>query len=124
MLEEIQSTGNTYNTNISILHIDENPSKKTDSDVSDETKIGENIYYIEYTKQVEEIFNETKEIRLSQGDFVKIDVENINETMHQMIQKTLYKISGGSVGSISAKHTVLILESTEGKFAKIIQEGV
>lgn len=42
--------------------------------------------------------------------------------MYQMIQKSLYKISGGNVGTISGKHTVLILESTEGRFVKIVDE--
>ena len=55
-------------------------------------KIGENIYYTEYTKQIEDIFETTDEIRLSEGDFVKIDVENINETLYQTIQKSLYNV--------------------------------
>lgn len=110
-----------YNTNINILHIDENPSKKTSSDTSDDIKIGENIYYTEYTKQIEDIFETTNEIRLSQGDFVKIDVENINETLYQTIQKSLYNVSGGRVGTISGKHTVLVLESAEGNFLRIVQ---
>lgn len=42
--------------------------------------------------------------------------------MNQMIQKYLYKISGGNVGTISGKHTVLVLQSTEGKFVKIVDE--
>ncbi len=102
------------------MHIDENPSKKTSSDASDVTKIGENIYYIEYTKQIEEIFEEQGEVRLAEGDFVRIDVENTNQTMHQIIQNALYKVSGGNVGKISGRHTVLILESTKGRFAEVI----
>ena len=91
--------------------------------MANEIKIGENIYYTEYTKQVEDIFETTDEIRLSEGDFVKIDVENINETLYQTIQKSLYNVSGGRVGTISGKHTVLILQSSEGKFVKIVGGG-
>lgn len=58
---------------------------------------------------------------MSEGDFVKIDVENINETLYQTIQNSLYNVSGGKVGTISGKHTVLILESAEGKFVRIAQ---
>lgn len=124
LLQEIESTGNKYSTNISIQYIDENPSKKTGSDVADEIKIGENIYYIEYTSQIEDAFKKTDGIiRLQEGDYVKIDVENTNETMHQMIQKSLYGLSSGNLGTISGKHVALVVESTEGKFVRIIDEG-
>lgn len=123
LLQEIESTGNKYDTDISILYIDENPSKKTGTDKSDEIKIGENIYYVEYTTQIEEAFEKSGGIiRLQEGDYVKIDVENTNETMHQMIQKSLYGLSNGSIGRISGRHTSLIVESTEGKFARVIDE--
>lgn len=121
LLEELEVTGNTYDTDISIAHIDENPAKKTGSDVIDEIKIGENIYYIEYPKQIEEEFERTNDgiIRLNEGDYIKIDVQNSNETVYQIIQSSLYNVSGGKIGRISGKHTALILESTEGKFVTI-----
>lgn len=124
LIQEIESTGNKYDTNISVLYIDENPAKKTDSDVSDDIKIGENIYYIEYTKQIEDEFEDKGGIiRLQEGDYIKIDVENTNETMYQMIQKSLYSLSDGNIGRISGEHTSLVVQSTEGKFVKIVEEG-
>lgn len=119
LLQEIESTGNSYDPQISIQHIDENPSKKTSSNALDTIKIGENIYYIDYTTQIEDAFDNTDDgvIRLKQGDYIKIDVVNTNETVYQMIQRSLYGISGGNIGRISGEHTGLIIESTEGKMA-------
>lgn len=124
LIEGIDSTGNVYSTNVIIQHIDENPSKKTDSSVIDNIKIGENIYYIEYTTQIEDEFAKTDDgiIRLKEGDYIKIDVENINQTMHQTIQNLLHGISGGRVGTISGQHTALIVESTDGQFLRIVED--
>lgn len=125
LIQEIDATGNKYDINISILHIDENPSKKIGSEVVDDTKIGENIYYAEYTTQIEEALEKALDgkIKLKEGDYIKIDVENVNETMYQTIQKSLYGISNGSIGRISGSHTSLVVESTDGKFVKIVEEG-
>ncbi len=60
---------------------------------------------------------------MQEGDYIKIDVENINETMYQAIRKSLYGLSDGNLGRISGEHTSLIVESTEGKFVRIIDEG-
>ena len=124
LIEEIDATGNYYDVNINIQHMDENPAKKTASELVDEIKIGENIYYLEYTTQIEEKFDETDDgiIRLKEGDYIQIDVKNVNETMHQTIQNYLYGISGGKVGTISGQHTALVVESTEGNFLRIVED--
>ena len=47
----LQATGdNTFEIDITIQHLDENPGKKTSQ--TNYTKIGENVYYSEYTTQV------------------------------------------------------------------------
>lgn len=119
LLETIDATGNVYTTNITILRIDENPSKKTSTDANDRIKIGENIYYVQYTAQIEDEFDKTPDgiIRLRGGDFVKVDIANENKTMYELIQGLLYNVSGGKVGRISGEHTALIIESTRGKMA-------
>ncbi len=124
LIEEVDATGNYYEVNVNVQHMDENPSKKTGSDMVDEIKIGENIYYLEYTTQIEDKFAESEDgrIKLREGDYVQIDVKNTNQTMHQMIQSSLYGISGGKIGTISGQHTVLIVESTDGKFLRILED--
>ena len=47
---KLAATGNTYNVDIELQYLDENPGKKTTQ--ANYTKIGENVYYVEYTTQV------------------------------------------------------------------------
>ncbi len=79
---------------------------------------------MEYTTQIEEKFEETDDgiIRLKEGDYIQIDVKNVNQTIHQMIQNSLYGISGGKVGTISGQHTALVVESTDGGFLRIVEQ--
>ena len=93
LVQTLETTGETYEVNININNIDENPSKKDTSSVVDQVKIGENIYYTEYTTQVEKKLEENNgEIKLSTGDFVTVDVENKSQTMYQGFKKLLYSI--------------------------------
>lgn len=121
LLEILETTGNVYDVRVNVHYIDENPAKKTSSDVSDTIKIGENVYYVEYTKQIEDEFKKTDDgvIKLEAGDYVKVDVENSNQTLYQSLKKTLYNISGGAVGEIGGIHVALVLETTDGEQAGI-----
>lgn len=116
LLQKLEATGNVYDVKVTIQYIDENPSKKTSSNVLDSIKIGENIYYVEYTTQVEEAFMKNDGIiKLESGDYIKVDVENTNRTVYQDFKKTLYNLSGGEVGAIEGVHVGLIIETTDGK---------
>ena len=49
-LQTITATGNAFDVELEIKHLDENPGQKTTQ--AEVTKIGENIYYNEYTSQI------------------------------------------------------------------------
>ena len=49
-LQNITSTGNTYDVEMQLNVLDENPGKKTTE--AQKTKIGENVYYTMYTSQI------------------------------------------------------------------------
>ncbi len=119
LLEEVEATGNAYDLNIEIQHLDENPAKKTSSDVTDTVKIGENVYYVEYTTQIEEAFDNSADgtIRLVEGDYLKVSVENINETLYQVFKKLLYNLNSSELATISGTHAVLITNSAYGNLA-------
>ena len=51
-VEELTSTGNTYNIEMEFKILDENPGKKSTQSVKD--KIGENVYYSVFTTQIQE----------------------------------------------------------------------
>ena len=57
-LSNIASTGNTFDVEILIQQLDENPGVKTTQ--AEATKIGENLYYNIYTTQVQQVLKVKK----------------------------------------------------------------
>lgn len=76
-------TQNTYAIEMEIWRLDENPGKKTTQ--TNSKKIGENVYYCEYTSQIEAaLFDKAPyKITLKEGDMVVVRVKNTNTTMSQ-----------------------------------------
>lgn len=124
LVQTLETTGETYEVNVNINNIDENPSKKDTSSVVDQVKIGENIYYTEYTTQVEKKLEENNgEIKLSTGDFVTVDVENKSQTMYQGFKKLLYSIVDTSP-QISGTYGGMVLEENNPENIKYEEEHV
>lgn len=102
LVSTIASTGNTYDIEIQIQHLDENPGVKvTQADI---TKIGENLYYNEYTSQIEARLYRDKKITLKEGDIIKVTVKNNNKTIAEMLRGFFYSISGNDTYQISGQH--------------------
>ncbi|MCI9039337.1 MAG: hypothetical protein HFJ29_05660 [Clostridia bacterium] len=98
----LATTGNTYDIEMQIQHLDENPGVKvTQADV---TKIGENLYYNEYTSQIEERLHNDKRIALKEGDIFSVTVKNTNKTIAEMLRGFFYSISGDDTYQISGRH--------------------
>lgn len=101
----LAATGNTYDIEMQIQHIDENPGVKvTQAEVQ---KIGENLYYNEYTTQIEERLNDKKSkgrVVLKEGDMFFVTVKNTNKTISEVLRGFLYSISGNDSYQISARH--------------------
>lgn len=112
LIAEIETTGEIYKVDISLSSIDENPSKKDSSKVSDHIKIGENIYYTEYTTQIEEQLEKNDgEIQLNAGDYLNVTVENVSRTLYQEFKNFLYNNIDDKV-QISGQYGGMILEET------------
>ena len=107
-LENLLSTGNTYDVNMEFKILDENPGKKGAQTTKD--KIGENVYYSEYTTQIEEKLNNNEEetYNLKQGDMVYVTVKNTNLTLGQQMKDFAYKIRGNDTYTISASKSGLV----------------
>ena len=105
-IQTINSTGNTFDVQIEIQVLDENPEVKTTQ--TDRTKIGENIYYTQYTTQVlNDIKNNNKKI-LKEGDIVTVKALNTNTTIAQTLRNFLYKTAGNNSSSIAASHSAVV----------------
>lgn len=105
------ATGNTYDIEVEIHHLDENPGKKTAQ--ANYTKIGENVYYTEYTTQVlnkigigDTASGDT--MLLKEGDMVYVSVKNENSTAAQTLKSSLFNYSNAGEYVISASSSGMV----------------
>lgn len=110
-LTVLYSTGNSYDVEISIDVLDENPGKKT-AQVSG-SKIGENITYSIYTTQIESNLAEDGYLLLKEGDNINVSVKNTNTTIAQMFINVFYSITGNDTYAIAAQSSGIV--TTNGK---------
>lgn len=113
---KLDSTGNnSYDIQVEIKHLDENPGKKTAQ--ANYTKIGENVYYSEFTTQIlsqigikvdgEEIKNNDT-ILLDEGDIIFVEVKNTNSTAAQTLQSSFIGVSNADEYVISASSSGMV----------------
>ena len=108
--ENNSSTGNSYNVEMELIVLDENPGKKTTQ--ANATKIGDNVYYSKYTSQILDDITDSsgksKTISLKEGDIFSANVKNTNTTMSQQLKNFLYKVSGNDTYTIAAEHAGIV----------------
>lgn len=105
-LSTIYSTGNSFEVDLLVQQLDENPGVKTTQ--AETTKIGENLYYNKYTSQVENELNTKGRITLKEGDIVTVKVMNTNETIAQTLRNFFYTVSGNDTYQIFAQHAGVV----------------
>ena len=108
-LDELTSSGNTYDIDMEIKILDENTSKiVTDNNKS---KIGNNTYYSIFTSQIEDIIgtsglntenNSDGKIILKQGDAISVTVKNSSKTLSQSLKSFYYTPIGSDIQIITA----------------------
>jgi len=107
-IQTLSATGNTYDVEMIARILDENPGKKGAQ--TETTKIGENIYYSEYTSQIEEqLYGANKQMKLKEGDIIEVNVRNTNTTIAQMLQNFFYSFSGNATYNIEASHSGVVM---------------
>ena len=105
-METIISTGNSFDVDIEIRILDENPGVKTTQ--AEMTKIGENLYYNLYTSQVEEKLDNNGRITLKEGDMVSVTLRNTNQTISQQLKNFFYQLSGNDTYQIAAQNAGIV----------------
>ena len=106
-LNTLTATGNSFDVDIQIQKLDENPGVKVTQGQKD--KIGENIYYRVYTSQIMDELNANNEIKLKEGDIVSVTVKNTNKTISQLLRNFFYRVSGNDTYQISAQHGGIVM---------------
>ncbi|MCI8999848.1 MAG: hypothetical protein HFJ26_02670 [Clostridia bacterium] len=113
--QTLAATGNSYDVELELKVLDENPGKKTAQTSGD--KIGENIYYSEYTSQILDKINNsnTKTMKLKEGDIISVNVKNTNTTIGQMLKNFFYSITGNDTYAITASHSGVVMANGSEK---------
>ena len=106
-LNTLTATGNSFDVDIQIQKLDENPGVKVTQGQKD--KIGENIYYSVYNSQIMDELNANNEIKLKEGDIVSVTVKNTNKTISQLLRNFFYRVSGNDTYQISAQHGGIVM---------------
>lgn len=104
-VQTLTSTGNTYDVEFEVKVLDENPGKKTAQTAYE--KIGENVYYTEYTTQIMEDLNDSTNNNtkyLKEGDIVSVSVKNTNTTISQLLRNFFYRVTGNDSSTIGASN--------------------
>lgn len=107
----LAATGNIYDIELEIQHLDENPGKKTAQ--ANYTKIGENVYYSEYTTQILKQLGIGESslksfINLKEGDRVVVSVKNTNDTAAQTLKGFILNSPSSGQYTIYASSTGMI----------------
>lgn len=105
-IQTITSTGNSFDINIEVQMLDENPGVKTTQ--AEMTKIGENLYYTYYTSQVEEMLNDNQRVTLKEGDRIAVTIKNTNLTISQTLKNFFYQLAGNDTYQIAAQHAGIV----------------
>lgn len=105
-LQAITSTGNSFEVEMEVHQLDENPGVKVTQ--AEMTKIGENVYYSKYTSQVEEELTQKGRMKLKEGDRVVVTVKNTNQTIAQLLRNFFYQITGEDSYQIAAKKSAIV----------------
>lgn len=114
-IQNITSTGNTYDVEIEVKVLDENPGKK--SVQTNREMIGEDLYYSIYTSQILDVIDPDggtpKTYGLKEGDIVSVKVKNTNQTMSQQLKNFFYTVTGNNTYTIAASAAGMV--NTTGK---------
>ena len=111
-MQKLSATGNSYDVELEVQILDDNPGRKGDN----LNVIGENIYYSEYTNDiVKDVQSATSNYayNLKQGDYVLAKVKNNNVTFGTQLKNFLYSAFGKDTIVIEADSSALV--TTTGK---------
>ena len=110
--QKLYTTGNTYQIEIEVQHLDENFGKKNTSTSGD--LIGENQRYSTFTNEILSKMYEngtSQNYVLKKGDTVIVTVKNTNKTIAQTLRTFVYKITGQGTYQIGASASSMVVNN-------------
>ena len=107
---KLAATGNTYDIEIEVQHLDDNPGKKATSTSGD--LVGENVRYSTYTTEImEKMYANNRVYDLKKGDNVVVTVKNTNKTIAQMLRTFFYKVTGQGTYQVAASAASMVVNN-------------
>lgn len=113
-IQKLAATGNTYDIEIEVQVLDENPGKKG-TEATAQDLIGENVRYSVFTTEIlndmysEE--NDNKTYALKKGDNVIVTVKNTNKTLAQTLRTFFYKVTGQGTYQVAASSSSMVVNN-------------
>ena len=114
--QKLASTGNTYEIEMEVQVLDENPGKKAATTSSD--LIGENTRYSIYTSEIrdymysqEDLDELAKNYPLKKGDIIVVTVKNTNRTMAEQFRSFMFKVAGKGTYEIAATRSSMVINN-------------
>ena len=112
-IQKLNATGNTFDVEIEVQHLDENFGKKNNTTSGE--LIGENQRYSTFTT---EILNSmylsdgiSKNYVLKKGDNIIVTSKNTNKTIAQTLRTFVYKITGQGTYQIGASASSMVINN-------------
>lgn len=105
-LENLTAIGYQFDVEMEVKNMGENPGKKTSQTAKD--KIGENVYYSEYTSQIVDELERQGIKKLDTGSMVLVTVRNTDLTFAQQMKQFMYKIVGNDTATVVASKAGMI----------------
>lgn len=107
-LQNLSKDGNSYEFEIEVQILDENPGKKVS--VTSGDLIGENIRYSEFTQAILQYIEDDREgkYRLKKGDNIIVRTNNTNTTFAQVLRNFAYKVAGKDTYQIGASASAMV----------------
>lgn len=106
LTQKLAATGNTYDIQLEVQHLDENPGKKVSTTSSN--LIGENIRYSTFTDDILAVCDENGKYPLKKGDNVIATVKNTNVNIAQAIRNFAYKLVRKDTSQIGASAAAMV----------------
>lgn len=106
-IQNIGSTGNTYNVQMEVRILDENPYRKSLENKNPDSS-NQNVYYSIYNSQIEQTLEDDKTYYLKEGDLITVNVNNTNQTISQQLKNFFYRVVGEDTYTIASSHGGMI----------------
>ena len=111
--QKLAATGNTYDIEIEVQHLDENPGKKSATTSAD--AIGENVRYSTFTSDIlgnmYPSSGGSANYKLKKGDNVIVTAKNTNTTLAQSLRSFFYKITGQGTYQVAASSSSMVINT-------------